>query len=170
MARYKTPASDFIERAEAGFTVSELDRALHVDTKQALLTVHKKQLLHREKFNGVFVYLSAQKRDRQRQRTARREMALEAVGGVTEVVLAHELKAAIILFFSLLDERQRRCYAGLESIKIGKGGDARIAQLLGIDPHTVARGRQQLLAGDIEPGRLRKRDGGRSSAEKRHPR
>jgi hypothetical protein len=40
---------------------------------------------------------------------------------VSEGVLAHELKAAIILFFSLLDERQRRFFAGLESLKIGLG-------------------------------------------------
>lgn len=28
---------------------------------------------------------------------------------------SHELKAAIILFFSLLDEKQHRLYAGLET-------------------------------------------------------
>lgn len=172
-SRYGTlqeTCKQFVDGSEAGFTVAELDQALHVDTKQALLQLHKQQSLHREKFNGVFVYLSRHERDRQRQRAARREIALDDVGGVTEAVLAHELRAAIILFFTLLDERQRRCYAGLESMKIGKGGDARIAQLLGIDPHTVARGRQQLLAGDIEPGRVRKRGGGRPSAEKKHRR
>jgi hypothetical protein len=34
-----------------------------------------------------------------------------------------ELKAAILLFYSLLDEQQRRLFAGLESIKLGHGGD-----------------------------------------------
>ena len=51
-----------------------------------------------------------------------------------------ELRAAIILFYSLLDERQRRLYAALESLKIGHGGDRRIAELLGLDAGTVARG------------------------------
>ena len=83
---------------------------------------------------------------------------------------AHELKAAIVLFFSLLDEQQRRLYAGLESMKIGRGGDARIATLLGIDPHTVARGRVELLGRDIDVDRVRKRGGGRPSAEKKRPR
>jgi hypothetical protein len=155
----------FVEESEAGFSVAELDQVLHVDTKQALLHLHKKSALHREKFDGVFVYLATGERDRRRQSAARRELSLGDVGGVTEVVLAHELKAAIILFFSLLDERQRRFYAGLESMKIGKGGDTRIAQLLGIDPHTVARGRLELLERDIDLERVRKRGGGRPSVE-----
>jgi hypothetical protein len=31
------------------------------------------------------------------------------------------LKAAILVFYSLLDEQQRRLFAGLESIKLGRG-------------------------------------------------
>jgi hypothetical protein len=62
-------------------------------------------------------------------------------------VLPDELKAAIVLFYSLLDERQRRLYAGLEAAKIGHGGDSQIASLLGLDPDTVARGRRELLTG-----------------------
>ena len=61
----------------------------------------------------------------------------------------------------MLDERQRRLYAGLESLKLGHGGDAHIASLLGLDPHTVARGGQELLRGDLPRGRLRAPGGGR---------
>lgn len=74
-------------------------------------------------------------------------------------VLPAELKAAIVLFYSLLDERLRRLYAGLEALKVGHGGDAQIAELLGIDPGTVARGRRELLAGEVEVGRVRRRGG-----------
>ena len=59
--------------------------------------------------------------------------------------MPEELRAAIVLFASLLDERQRRLFAGLESLKCGWGGARRIAQLLGIDPSTVATGRRQLV-------------------------
>jgi len=59
----------------------------------------------------------------------------------------NELKAALIIFFSTLDEKQRRLYAGYESLKIGHGGDKRIADLLDIDPKTVAKGRRELLGG-----------------------
>ena len=81
-----------------------------------------------------------------------------------------QLRAAIVLFASLLDERQRRLYAGLESLKCGWGGDARIAGLLGIDPGTVARGRKQLLTQDIERVRVRRPGGGRPPLEKKLPR
>ncbi|MGH8731170.1 MAG: hypothetical protein ACREVF_05595 [Burkholderiales bacterium] len=80
--------------------------------------------------------------------------------------MAHELKAAIVLFFGLLDERQRRIFAGLESLRSAQG-DAPVARLLGVDPHTVAGGRLQLLQGEIELERVRKPGGGRPSAEKK---
>jgi len=81
--------------------------------------------------------------------------------------LSVELKAAIILFVSLLDEQQRRLWAGLESLRFGHGGDQVIAALLGIDPHTVARGRQQLLARDAQLQLVRKSGAGRPAIKKR---
>lgn len=75
-----------------------------------------------------------------------------------------------MLFYSLLDEQQRRLYAGLESLRVGHGGDARLAEFLGLDAHTVARGRQQLLEQDITTGRVRRPGGGRHSLEKKRPR
>jgi hypothetical protein len=62
---------------------------------------------------------------------------------------AGELSAALALFLATLDERQRRLYAGLEALKIGHRGDEHIAEFFGLDRHTVARGRQELL-GDSE--------------------
>ena len=67
--------------------------------------------------------------------------------------MPEELRAAIVLFASLLDERQRRLFAGLEALKCGWGGDRRIARLLGIDPSTVAAGRRQLVERDVEVDR-----------------
>jgi hypothetical protein len=87
-----------------------------------------------------------------------------ALRGVPE-----ELQAALVLFCSLLDERQRRLYAGLESMKLGHGGDRRIAELLGLDPGTVASGRQQLFAQDVERERVRRKGGGRPAVEKKRP-
>ena len=80
--------------------------------------------------------------------------------------LSHELRAAIVLFFSLLDERQRRLYAGLEAQKFGHGGDRKIADLLGLDVHTVAKGRGELFDGEVDADRLRRKGGGRKLAEK----
>ncbi len=49
----------------------------------------------------------------------------------------------MILFFSLLDEKQRRLYAGLEAVRLGYGGDRRAAELaqyrIHLSPNTVGR-------------------------------
>jgi RNA polymerase sigma-70 factor (ECF subfamily) len=59
--------------------------------------------------------------------------------------------------------------------RVGDAGElitleAQVAELLGIDPGTVARGRRELLSGDVEPGRVRRPGGGRPSAKKAPPR
>jgi hypothetical protein len=90
------------------------------------------------------------------------------VGALPEAaIMPEELRAAIVLFFSLLDEKQRRLYAGLEALKTGRGGDTRIAELLGLDTGTVARGRRELLDQDVEVGRIRRTGGGRRRLEKK---
>ena len=65
--------------------------------------------------------------------------------------------------------KQRRLYAGLESIKYGRGGDKRLAALLQLDPHTVARGRKERLEQEVDSERVRKTGGGRKGTEKKRP-
>jgi hypothetical protein len=157
----------FVEQATAGYSAGELDNALHVQTRQSLLHLVHRQLIERERIGGAFIYFTLDQAQRQRQMSARGKIVQVPVGGVSGEVLAHEVKAAILLFFSLLDERQRRLFAGLEALKLGRGGDARVAALLGLDPHTVAKGRIELLGEDIDPTRVRKRGAGRRAAEKK---
>ena len=64
---------------------------------------------------------------------------------------------------------KRRRFAGLESIRLGHGGDTLLSDFLGLDVHTVARGRQQLLDRDVIGGRMRRTGGGRIPAEKKRP-
>jgi hypothetical protein len=157
----------FVEQAPAGYSASELDNALHVQTRQSLLHLVHRHLIERQKIGGSLIYFALDQTQRRRQISARGKIAQIPVGGVSDEVLAHEVKAAILLFFSLLDERQRRLFAGLEALKIGRGGDARVAALLGVDPHTVAKGRIELLGEDIDPTRVRKAGGGRAAAEEK---
>jgi hypothetical protein len=82
---------------------------------------------------------------RRRQALARQALS-EIPGSVSAEVFPEELKASLILFSRLLDERQRRLYAGLESLKLGRGGDQRLAALLQLDAYTVARRQTALLA------------------------
>jgi hypothetical protein len=79
------------------------------------------------------------------------------------------LKAALVIFFSTLDEKQRRLYAGYESLKIGAGGDKLIAEILKLDRKTVARGRRELLDGKVDVDTIRNFGGGRKQVKKISP-
>jgi hypothetical protein len=159
--------------AEAGYDATELEGVLHVEAKGALLKLVRAGRLAREQVAGRYVYLSPETSKRRGQLHARSVYDAEASRlslGPGMRALPDELKAAVVLFYSLLDERQRRLYAGLEALKIGHGGDAQVAELLGIDPGTVARGRRELLAADVEADRVRRPGGGRYSTNKAPPR
>lgn len=160
-------AKQFVERSSCGYSVEELNALLHVSSKQALLTLENRELVARQKFSGVFVYFSMDDEFRRQQVGARQAEFFGKTHVPGQDVLVHELKAAIVLFFSLLDERQRRLFAGIEAMKLGKGGDAYIADFLGIDPHTVAKGRKELLSRDIDVDRLRQPGAGRKKQEKK---
>jgi hypothetical protein len=161
-----------VRAAQAGYDVAELEEVVNVEAKAALLKLVRSGRLAREQVAGRYVYLSPESSERRAQLRSRSVYDAEASRlylGPGLRVLPDELKAAIVLFYSFLDERQRRLYAGLEAMKVGHGGDAQVAELLGIDPGTVARGRAELLGGDIEPGRVRRGGGGRPSVKKVRP-
>jgi len=163
-----------VEASEAGYFSSELEALLHVSVKDALRSLVRDGRIARETISGKFLYCSVntalkkeQLRARQIYESASMSAPLPMVGPGIRVV-PDELQAAIILFFSLLDEQQRRLYAGLESLKLGHGGDRKIAELLGLDVGTVARGRDQLLSRDVVVDRVRKAGAGRPALEKKH--
>lgn len=172
-SRYGTllaTAEACVEASEAGYYASELENVLHVGVKDALRKLAGDKRLGREKVAGRYLYCSVTPSTRKQQLTARQVQeadpgSLGFGGGVR--VLPEELKAAIVLFHSLLDEKQRRLYAGLESLKIGHGGDRKIAELLGMDPGTVAKGRAHLLDRDVEVERTRRKGGGRKPLKKK---
>jgi len=161
--------SRLVERSESGYTALELERVLQVEVKHALLQLVRRGSLSRTRLEGRFVYLSGEAAERRRQELMRGQgETRRQVGSALESeFLPDELRAAIILYYSLLDEQQRRLYAGLEAAKIGHGGDRQIAQLLNLTPQTVAKGRRQLLSGSVERGRVRKAGGGRKQIEKK---
>ena len=70
---------------------------------------------------------------------------------------------------SRLDEQQRRWYAAVESHRIGHGGDQLVAQITGLDPQTIQRGRRELTASLAErpTDRVRVPGAGRLRAEKK---
>ena len=135
-------AQALVKNSEAGYFVEELDDVLHVGTKDPLLRLVEQQRIARESLSGLYLYCSIEPALRQRQLRARRvrqdepSLASSVAGPDT---VDDELKASMILFLSMLNEKQRRVYAGLESLKLGYGGDQRIADFVGMDAHTVPR-------------------------------
>jgi len=164
-------AETFVHRSPRGYFADELARALHVEAQDALHHLTQQRRVTREMVSGLYLYTATDRAIQQGQRLTRR--TVEAVPTVADAsvlqVSEEELKASILLFYSLLDEQQRRLYAGLESLKLGRGGDRQLADFLDLDPHTVARGRQQWLAQDVEVDRARRSGGGRKSVGKKRP-
>ena len=161
----------FVNNCEAGFSARELESLLHIAVKEPLLRLYRRNEIQRERISGCYVYFSSASNTRKRQQLLRKDQDLKSIlipDSLQSELLVHELKAAIVLFFTMLDEKQRRLYAGLEALKSGHGGDTRIAELLGLDVGTVARGRRELLEQDIEVERVRATGGGRKPVEKKH--
>lgn len=152
-----------VDAAPAGCLVDELEGVLRVPVKDPLLQLVQSDRLHRQEYEGRYLYLAKQRPRRQEQWAARQAQG-QSLDSQDE-----EFRAARVLFYSLLDERQRRLYAGLESVKQGHGGDREMAQALGLDKETVARGRRELMAGELQPNRVRQVGGGRPRAEKKRP-
>ena len=167
-----TTAETFVTQAATGYLAEELARVLHVDVHEPLRALTTQGRLRRSDLEGVALYTARDLTQHRRQLLARR--AAHAVPIAVDAdglqIAPTDLGAALLLFYSLLDEQQRRLYAGLESLRVGHGGDLRLADFLGLDAHTVARGRQQLLEQDVTIGRVRRSGAGRHPLEKKRPR
>lgn len=162
-------AEHFVVHSSGGYYASELSRELAVQTKEALLTLVRRQRVARTRVDGRYVHCAPDPQMR-REQLMHREQGVELPGAGTakpRLEISAEAKAAVVVFFSTLNERQRRLYAGMESLRVGYGGDRRIAELTGLDAHTVARGRRELFAGELENQAVRSTGGGRAPVEKK---
>ena len=111
-------AAALVSDAPAGQFSEELDNLLHVGTQDVLRKLVQERKLSRQRLAGQFLYCAADRTRRAQQLSARR--ALLAAPGLLGPVpdadfMPDELRAAIVLFASLLDERQRRLYGELST-------------------------------------------------------
>lgn len=71
----------------------------------------------------------------------------------------------MMLHYSRLSEKDRRQYAALESLKLGRGGTSYIRKVLGVNRNTIMQGRKELteLIEDMptQSGKQRRAGGGR---------
>ena len=152
-----------VRESTAGYHAAELEACLHVPVKDALRHLTQAGRIDRSEYAGLYLY-TAPSRQRRQEQLATRQALTEI-----EDQEQQKIRAAIVLFYSLLDEQQRRLFAGLESLKCGHGGDRKLAELLGLNEDTVARGRRELVENRVLAQRVRRSGAGRPTVEKKRP-
>ena len=160
-----------VSDSDRGFFAQELEKLLDVGVKESLLRLVQKGKISREKGGRSYLYCSNNSTIRRRQLAERQaELSNSDINiRFKPGQVSDEVKAAIILFTALLNEQQRRLFAGIEALQFGKEAEKWIAHLLGIHPQTVAKGKKELLGGDINFKRVRKEGAGRPLTKKKHP-
>jgi len=159
-----------VDCSVAGYFEYEIESLLHVTVRAAVLKLLKENRISRHKVSGRYLYCSPRMRKCNRQSNDRKKYLIiedSTLEPMSSEMMFQEGKTLVELFLSLLDEKQQRLFAGLESIKLGYGGDKKIAHLFGMNMHTVAKGRKELRRGEIETDRVRRVGGGRKFLEKK---
>jgi len=83
-----------------------------------------------------------------------------------------ELEDEMKKFYQTLSEKDKRRYAAIEALKLGRGGIVYIANVVGCDRDTVREGINELKTMPSDSGydkRIRRPGGGRKSYEEIHP-
>jgi hypothetical protein len=167
-ASLKETIKALIENSPQGYTAIEIKQILGIEPNGPLVELATHKTICRNKISGRYIYFSKNASQRTRQELFRRDaIEVEMPNRVKANVLPNEVKATILLFYSSLNEKERRLYAGLESIKIGRGGDKAISELFGIDRKTIARGRNELLGDTTDIEGIRQKGAGRKSIKKK---
>lgn len=85
-------------------------------------------------------------------------------------VYAPEVEQQMQRFYQSLSEKDRRRYAAVEALKLGRGGLSYISQLLGCDDEAMQLGKQELQDDTrLHQSCVRRSGGGRKSAFETHP-
>jgi len=154
-----------IIHSEEGYFASELRDLLKVRVHNALAKLHSSKHVVREQIGGEYLYLSPVFQGKQLKR--RYHTLHKQLGEAAPITSLSETTQKNIRFLiSNLNERQKRLYLGLESMRLGHGGDTVISQITGVNVRTIARGRRELLAEDITPDRIRRVGAGRPPLKK----
>jgi len=155
-----------VQEAASGCTAAELAGVLHVRVQNALKTLTDRGRLVRRQIGSHYVYAAPGKSGAQwaaRKRAIKQKQAGTLVPGR---VSGEDMGEHLTTFLGVLNEKQRRLYLGFESLKIGRGGDAAVASLAGVNVKTVARGRRELASKAVTLDRVRAPGAGRPALKK----
>ena len=145
-----------LQESLSGYTANELKEIFKIPVYNTVLNLYKEKAIKRKQLGHEYVYFSVSSYALQLQQ--RRSQAADHD--------CSEYDESLRLFISILNEKQRRWFAGLQSLETGYGGDKIIAQKSGLDVKTVAKGRKELEAKSISTNRIRKAGAGRPSIKK----
>ena len=151
--------------AERGCFADELESLLHVGVKESLLRLVQRGCVARERIGRSYLYCSKTESARKRQLAARGAGPI-----LTPTEVSDQVKAAIVLFAALLDERQLRLFAGVQVLQFGRAAEGWLSELLGVHRQTIAKGRQELIDANVDFKRVRKQGAGRPRVEKKRRR
>ena len=143
-----------IDQSPDGRFAQEVQEVVRVRVQGALRTLYRRERVVRHQIGGQYLYVSVQAR--------------VAAGGASpgRESFPGDEETHLAMFLSTLNEKQRRLYAGFESLRLGRGGDVFVARRTGLNVKTVARGRQELQAGDFSMERIRAEGAGRPCSKK----
>ena len=158
--------ADLVEHSQQGYFASELEALLQVRVHNALARLSAAQRLDREQLVDQYLYLSQTMGKQQLERRHEAIRKAHERGAVGRPEVPQELHESMQVLLAVLNEKQRRLYLGLESIRLGHGGDLEVARMAGVNVKTVAQGRRQLLARNVTAGRIREAGAGRPALKK----
>ncbi|MGH9320527.1 MAG: hypothetical protein ACRD3V_11670 [Vicinamibacteria bacterium] len=160
----------WITRSSQGWFADELADRLHVDVQDPLHDLVRQGRLRRVEIGGRFLYTAADARSSKRSDPSPAHGAGSSAGSrcdrTRRVPRGSQSRHSVVL-----QPARRTPTPPLRRLGIDQIGLRRRyrATFLHLDPHTVARGRQQLLDHDIAPERIRRVGGGRLPVEKKRP-
>ena len=147
-----------------GWLSTELEDVLGVRVHAALLTLHRRGRVLRHQIGGEYLYVSVH--DGSAQLEYRQQHVQAEAASFMGPDLEADMRGHLRAFLATLNEKQRRLYAGFESLRLGRGGDTMVASWTGLNVKTVARGRQELQSGGVSMDRVRAVGAGRPASKK----
>lgn len=157
-----------ISTSEAGCFAAELQELLQVRVHNALAGLYASERVQRAQIGSQYLYINTAAGKHQLERRKRSiQKAHSSTDRFADSVFASEkIREGLCTLLSVLNEKQKRLYLGLESIKLGHGGDQLMNSISGISVKTIGRGRRELESKNITLDRIRACGAGRPSLKK----
>jgi len=143
-----------VEHSMQGYFASELQSLLQVRVHNSLACLYEAKRLNRDQLADQYQYLSLSVgKDELERRYERIRQTPKRESSQIEEIPENRRKSMHWLL-TVLNEKQRGLYLGLQSIRIGYAGDQKISLITGVNIKTIAHGRRQLLARKITADRI----------------